>query len=368
MERIYITDTTLRDGEQAAGISFSEKEKVVIAQILDQVGVHEIECGIPAMGPDERKIVTRIAGLGLTARVISWNRAVISDIETSIACGIDAVAISLPVSDFHICHKLGKTREWILNKLIEALDFAKDKGLYVCVGAEDASRAETSFLSEYASIARAYGADRLRYSDTLGKMHPFHVFDRVSALKALSALPIEIHTHNDFGLATANALAGVKAGAEFVGTTVLGLGERAGNAALEETAMALHHLCGIDTGLNLSGLRHLCEYVSRASGRRIPAGKPIVGSKIFSHESEIHAAAVIKNPRNYEPYPPETVEQERKIALGKYSGRQAVMYRLRCLGVEKSRDDLADLVFRVRKRSGRVKRELSDAELLELCR
>jgi len=180
-------------------------------------------------------------------------------------------------------------------------------------------------------------------------------------------LPIEVHTHNDFGLATANALAGVRAGAAFVSTTVLGLGERSGNAALEEVLMALTHLYGVETGLDVSLLPALCEYVSRASGRKIPEAKPIVGSKIFSHESEIHASAVIKAPSTYEPYPPEKLGRKREIILGKYTGPRALSYRLSQLGVVKGSENLGSLVRRVRCLSDRLKRALSDEELLELC-
>jgi homocitrate synthase NifV len=366
--RIYVTDTTLRDGEQAAGVAFSEEEKVVIAKMLDRLGVHEIECGIPAMGLEEQRAVIRMVKLGLSARLITWNRAVISDVEASLRCGVSAVAISVPVSDFQIANKLGKTRGWVLGKLRSAVEFARKNGLYVCVGAEDASRANEDFLAEFGLLAEAFGADRLRFSDTVGQTDPFIIFDKLSRLKLRIKLPIEIHAHNDFGLATANALAGIRAGAAFVSTTVLGLGERAGNAALEEVLMALTHLYGVDIGLDIAALPALCEYVSKACGREIPADKPVVGSKIFCHESEIHAAAVIKNPGNYEPYPPEKVGKQREIALGKYSGRRGVSYRLSRLGMVGKGRDLGDLVPQVRRLSDHLKRSLSDEELIDLCR
>ncbi|HMK35114.1 MAG TPA: homocitrate synthase [Desulfomonilaceae bacterium] len=366
MESVHITDTTLRDGEQTPGVSFSDREKMIIARMLDRFGVREIECGIPAMGPDERNVITNMVQLGLGARLITWNRAVASDIEASIRCGIDAVAISIPVSDFHIWNKLLKSRDWVLRTMEKAVAFAKSKGTYVCAGAEDASRADPRFLARFAEVVEACGADRLRFSDTLGQLDPFRVYEHISALKSRTNLPIEIHAHNDFGLATANTLAGIHAGADFVSTTVLGLGERAGNAALEEVAMALDRLYGVDTHLRFTFLPALCRFVSRASGRSISPGKPVVGDKIFSHESEIHAAAVIKNPDNYEPYPPEKVGLKRRIALGKHSGRRAVSYRLRRLGIGGCHD-LSELVRKVRRFSVLAKRELSDADLTELC-
>lgn len=368
IQPVFLSDTTLRDGEQAAGVAFHTKEKLVIAKMLDELGVPELECGIPAMGLAERRVVRNLVRLGLTARLLTWNRAVISDIEASLECGVSAVAISCPVSDFHIANKLGKSRDWVLQHMREAVEFAKTKSLYVCVGAEDASRADEAFLAQYGALAQECGADRLRYSDTLGLLDPFQLHDRVSRLKSCLDLPLEVHAHNDFGMATANALAGVKAGASFVSVTVLGLGERAGNAPLEEVAMALHHVRHAETGIHMSGLPALCRYVSEAAQRPISPAKPIVGSKIFAHESEIHAAAVIDNPANYESYSPELLGLKREISVGKYTGRRALSYRLRDLGIVKADEDLNHLIPRIRSLSSRIKRTLSDEELLELCK
>ena len=349
-------------------MAFHTDEKLFIAKMLAELGVPEIECGIPAMGPEEQRVVKSLIKLDVPARLITWNRAVRSDVEASLSCGISAVAISCPVSDFQIAHKLGKSREWVLEQLRGTVDFAKKKNLYVCVGAEDASRADEGFLAEYGALAQSCGADRLRFSDTLGLLDPFQVYDKISRLAACVDLPLEIHTHNDFGMATANALAGVRAGATYVSVTVLGLGERAGNAPLEEVSMALTHVYGAATGIRVSLLPALCGYVSRAADRPISPAKPIVGSKIFSHESEIHAAAVIQNPANYESYAPEQLGLKREISVGKYTGRRALSYRLRHLGIVKGDEDLSRLIPQVRSLSSRIKRTLSDTELLELCR
>jgi homocitrate synthase NifV len=362
---ISVCDTTLRDGEQAPGIAFSIEEKCSIARLLDEAGVTEIECGTPAMRGEEKLAVERIAALGLRARVSSWNRAVPGDIQHSIDCGLKAVNISLPVSDFQIAHKLGKSRAWVLETLKSIARGAKDRDLYVCIGAEDASRADEAFLLEFAGLAFELGADRLRFSDTIGKLGPFEVYSRVWKLRTSVPIPVEIHTHNDFGLAVANALAGIKAGAEFVSTTVLGIAERAGSAALEEVVMAAKHVYGLTSNVNIGVLSRLCNAVAEASGRPIPVDKPIVGSHIFSHESEIHAAGVIKNPENYEPFSPEEIGLKRQIVLGKHSGRRALAFRLERLGINKGNKELRELVAKIRRLN--LKRPLTDDDVRSLC-
>jgi len=364
---IRICDTTLRDGEQAAGVAFSIEEKCQIAGMLDEAGVHEIEAGTPVMGGDEFKSVSRIAGMGLHSRVVAWNRAVIDDIRVSIQAGATSVALSLPVSDIMITRKLGRERAWLLARLKDAVSFAKDSGLYVCVGAEDASRADMDFIIEYAGLARDYGADRLRFADTVGVLDPFKTFAAISQLRQAVDIDVELHAHNDFGLATANAIAGAYAGAAFVSTTILGIGERAGNAPLEEAVMALKHVAGMDTGINTGSLGSLCGYVGAVSGRVIPDGKPVVGGRIFAHESGIHVDGVLKEPTIYEPYGPEEVGKKREIALGKHSGRAALAHRLSMLGVEVGGDDAGPLLVRVKEMGARLKRPVSDNELLSLC-
>jgi homocitrate synthase NifV len=363
---IYICDTTLRDGEQAAGVVFTAEEKVTIAQMLDHAGVYEIEAGTPAMGREEQEAVRRVLGLGLNARVSAWNRAVVSDIDASIDCGARAVSVSLPVSDLHIKHKLRRDRVWVLSQLRQAVSYAKDKGLYVCAGAEDASRADEGFLAEFGGVAQSCGADRLRFADTVGILDPFSAYEKVQRLVKAVSLPVEVHAHNDFGLATANALAGLRAGAGYVSTTVLGLGERAGNAALEEVAMAAKHISGFDSGIDVSRLVRLCTYVAKVSGRPIPPGKPIVGGRIFHHESGIHADGVLKWPGSYEAYPPEEVGLVREIAIGKHSGRSALVHRFKRMGIDLREEDAGEVLMEVRCISVGLKRELSDDELLRL--
>ena len=361
---ITIDDTTLRDGEQTAGVVFSRKEKVAIARMLDAIGVPELECGIPAMGEEERDSIRALVELGLDARLITWNRAVIDDVRASIACGIGAVDISLSVSDLMIAHKLRKSREWVKEQLKVALGFAKEHQLYVSVGGEDASRADLWFLIELMEVTRSLGGDRFRFCDTLGILDPFTMFDKVRALReAVPELDIEVHTHNDFGMATANAIAGVRAGARFVNTTVNGLGERAGNAALEEVVMGLKYACGIDLGIDTHRFLELSRFVGKASQRPVPSWKPVVGERVFSHESGLHADGVLKDPSNYEGFDPAEVGLRRHLVVGKHSGTSGLVERYREMGIQVSRREAVALMEQVRQIAQRLKRPLNDREL-----
>jgi homocitrate synthase NifV len=365
---VTIGDTTLRDGEQTAGVVFSLAEKKGIARLLDEIGVGEIECGIPAMGREEQQTVRKLVEMDLQARLITWNRALVADIEASLATGVRAVDISLSVSDLHIRHKLGKSRDWVREQLKRALGFAKEHGLYVSVGGEDASRADLDFLVELLEITRAMGGDRFRFCDTLGVLDPFSTLAKVSYLRERVDLELEVHTHNDLGMATANALAGIRAGATYVSTTVNGLGERAGNAALEEVVMALKHACGIDPGIDTRRLVEASRLVARASRRPVPAWKAVVGEKVFSHEAGLHADGVLKDPSNYEGFDPAEVGLSRHLVLGKHSGSSGLRHRLAQLGIALDRTATSALLEQVRHLAQRTKRPLTDHELFLLYR
>lgn len=367
MRHLVIVDTTLRDGEQTAGVVFSNQEKLIIARILDELGVHQIEAGVPVMGGDEAQAISDIVKLGLNASIMGWNRASIPDIEASLACGVDAVAISISTSDIHIEHKLMTTREEVLERMIKATTFAKSKGLYVSVNAEDASRSDMDFLVQFAKEAKKAGADRLRYCDTVGILDPFTTYDNIKTLVEKADIDIEMHTHNDFGMATANALAGVKAGATHVGVTVNGLGERAGNAALEEVVMALKHLLDTDLSFTTNRFVEISEYVARASGRILPPWKSIVGSNMFAHESGIHADGMLKNPKTYEAFSPEDVGAERQIVIGKHSGTASIKAKFSHeYGIEITEEEASEMLTRVRAFAVDMKRTLFDKELMYL--
>jgi homocitrate synthase NifV len=364
MGKIKIVDTTLRDGEQTAGVVFANKEKLRIAKMLDAIGVDQIEAGIPVMGGHEKETIKQICKLGLRSSIMGWNRAVINDIEHSLECGVDAVAISISTSDIHIEHKLRSTREKVLQSMVKATEFAKRHGVYISVNAEDASRTDPEFLYEFAQAAKEAGADRLRYCDTVGILEPFTTYERIKELVSRVGIDVEMHTHNDFGMATANALAGVRAGAKWVGVTVIGLGERAGNAAMEEVVMALKHLEGVDLNFKTKMFREIAEYVSGAAKRELPAWKPSVGSNMFAHESGIHADGALKDPRTYEVFCPEEVGLERQIVIGKHSGTSAIIAKFEEYGIVLSKDEANDLLTRVRTAAVELKRTLFDKELV----
>ncbi|MEW6172032.1 MAG: homocitrate synthase [Bacillota bacterium] len=363
---IRIVDTTLRDGEQTAGVVFANREKIRIAKFLDELGVHQIEAGIPVMGGDEAESIKEICKSGLKASIMGWNRPVIRDIEASLALGVDAVAISISTSDIHIKHKLQTSREWVLEKMTDAVAFAKKQGVYVSTNAEDASRSEMDFLLTFARAAKEAGADRLRYCDTVGVLDPFTTYENIKQIIGEVGIPVEMHTHNDFGMATANALAGVAAGADWIGVTVCGLGERAGNAALEEVVMALKHLYDVDLGFKTEMFREVAEYVSRAAHRELPSWKAIVGMNMFAHESGIHADGALKNPKTYEAFRPEEVGLTRQIMIGKHSGSAAIRAKFAEYGITLSKHQAEELLPEIRRAAVDYKRVLFDKELVSI--
>lgn len=361
-----LVDTTLRDGEQTAGVVFANQEKLNIARMLDEVGVEQIEAGIPVMGGDEKEIIKKIVKSNLRASIMGWNRAVITDIQASLDCGVDAVAISISTSDIHIKDKLKSTREQVLSQMVTAVEYAKKEGMYISVNAEDASRTEDDFLFTFIKEAMAAGADRIRYCDTIGILNPMRTYNTIKSIRETFGIDVEMHTHNDLGMATANAIAGVMAGATHVGVTVNGLGERAGNASLEEIIMAAK--CSLDytNEYDLMSLKPLCEYVAIASDRKLSPWKAVVGDNIFSHESGIHADGAIKNPKTYELYSPEDVGLQRKFIVGKHSGTAGIKNKLFQLGIDMEDEFGADMLASVRAHSIELKRSLNDMELLRI--
>ncbi|MDI9614138.1 2-isopropylmalate synthase [Methanothermobacter sp.] len=345
--QVRVLDTTLRDGEQTPGVSLTPEEKLRIALKIDDLGADIIEAGSAITSEGEREGIRKITSEGLNAEICSFARAVRDDIDAALSCDVDSVHLVVPTSDLHLEHKLRKTREEVLEQAVDCTEYAVDHGLLVELSAEDSTRSDMEFLRRVFSEGIAAGAERICACDTVGMLTPERSYEFYGELSELGA-PLSVHCHNDFGLAVANSLAGLRAGASEVHATINGIGERAGNAALEEVVVALKSLYDVDTNINIEMLYETSRMVARMTGVYLQPNKAIVGENAFAHESGIHADGVLKKAETYEPITPEMVGHRRRFVMGKHIGTHALRQRLDELGMKVDEDKLMEIFRRVK--------------------
>jgi len=361
-------DSTLRDGEQAPGVVFTLEEKLRIAALLDQCGVKEVEVGTPAMGEEEIQAIREIVQSGFRFDKLCWARAKESDIAASARTGANRINISFSVSDIQLS-TLGRSRDWVMRQIRPMISLARSEFDFVVVGAQDASRADREFLNEFIGACLAEGADRIRLADTVGILNPMTTAELFGSISSqFPFVDFEFHGHNDLGMATANSLVALMSGATAVSATVNGLGERAGNAFLEELVAALKVSSGVNTGIHLPELQQLCRYVSEVSYRPTPVSKPVTGANVCRHESGIHCRSLLKDELSYQPFRAEEIGRQVEMVIGKHSGKAAIHDFFRKRKIELSETESQLLIAKVKQLSIRTKRELSDVELISLAK
>jgi homocitrate synthase NifV len=365
---VWYIDSTLRDGEQAPGVCFHPSEKVNIAAMLDELEIQEVEIGTPAMGKTEIATMKNIATAGFNFKTLSWCRATIEDIHAAIKTKTTGINISFPVSTVQL-ETMNKSEKWILDSMPNLIKMATDHFEYVAIGLQDASRANYNFLYHAINLANSYHAARIRIADTVGCLNPFSTQNLISRLTSdFPSTTFEFHAHNDLGMATANSLAAVLSGANCLSTTINGLGERAGNTSLDEILFALKHSASIDSNLNAFKLKKISDYVSFVSGRPIPVSKPVIGEKVFKHESGIHTNSILKDKKSYQLIcETETgLKPDSGIVFGKHSGTRALIDFYKTKGHNINQKNALSILQQIKLYSEIRKDNLPDHEIMDL--
>lgn len=339
---IRVLDTTLREGEQHPGVSFTNKQRIQIAWELDSFGVDQIEVS-PAVSPDHREATKKIISLGLSADIVSHGRALRSDIDASIDCGATWCAAYLGISEVHLKDKLRITQQDAMERAVDTVQYAKSHGLKIRFTLEDGSRADPKFVKQMCVALRDAGVDRISLPDTVGVMRPSGMANFVKMVRSVVDIPLDVHTHNDMGLALANSMAGIDAGADQVHTTIDGIGERTGIPSLAEVAVVISRLYKTPNRFKLFQLRDLSKHIELYTGIPIPESKPVVGSSAYKHKAGTHLAAILRNPAAYEPIPPSVVGNRRTIVFGELSGKTGAGYLMSILGLDQDKEQAKDV-------------------------
>jgi 2-isopropylmalate synthase len=363
--RIRIFDTTLRDGEQSPGVSLTFEDKVEIAKKLSLLGVDSIEAGFPASSEGEEKVVKGIVHQKLDSEICALSRCNRNDIDAAIETGVPAVHVFIPTSPVQMKYAVNMTPEQVVSAAVDSIEYVKKHGLICEFSPMDATRTQPAFLKKICQAAENAGMDRLNVPDTVGIMIPRTMYKLIKDLRKVVKVTISVHCHDDFGMAVANSLAAVEAGATQVHATINGLGERAGNASLEEVVMALHMIYKLKTRVNTRLLYGTSRMVATLTGLQVQANKAIVGENAFAHESGIHTRGVTVKPLTFEPIKPELVGRTRKLVAGKLAGTRGIKAELEEIGIHPTEEQLKEIVQRV-KDLGDKGKMVTDADLLAL--
>ncbi len=365
-KNIILEDTTLRDGEQSPGIVFDKKTKIKIFDLLVNIGVKWIESGIPIIKGDEVKAIKYMLERKNEINIIGWNRGILEDIKYSISLGFKHIHIGLPTSNIHLKYSINKNKKWLIKTVDYLIKFCKDKDLFVSVSAEDIGRTNTNLLKKYAIAVEKAGADRLRLSDTIGILDYEQYGKKIKEIKKISNIDLQCHCHNDFGLAVANTIAGLKSGAKYFHVCINGIGERAGMPDISQLVMILKEIYKINLNINTKKLIYTSKKIAKYTNTKIYPWLPIIGSNIFKHESGIHINGLINNTNTFEPFNPKIINKKRKFIIGKHSGRSTIKYFLKKKGIKTQKNILKKCLQLIKKKSEKKKKEINIKELCYL--